>query len=99
MLLHFMSSYYVEILQLPCNSGSTVTSDLEMLHLMPAASTICNMSFNTETFANDLLLAIVAKRIPELAGFPKNDHPCSRECADSQLRANLLCAAAHIIGP
>jgi hypothetical protein len=52
---------------------------------MRAASTICNVSFNAETSANDLLLAIVAKRIPEFAGFPENDDSCGRVHANSRI--------------
>ena len=46
------------------------------------------MRFNAETSANDLLLAIVAKRIPEFAGFPKDDHSGGRVHPNSRMSAS-----------
>ena len=46
------------------------------------------MRFNAETSANDLLLAIVAKRIPEFAGFPEDDHSGGRVHPNSRMNAS-----------
>ena len=45
--------------------------DSAILHLMRAASAICDVRFYAETSANNLLLAIVAKRIRNLLDFQK----------------------------
>ena len=59
-------------------------NDSAILHLMRAASVICDERFN----ANDLLLAIVAKRIPVFAGFPEDDHSGGRVHPNSRMSAS-----------
>ena len=63
-------------------------NDSAILHLMRAASAICDVRFDAETSANDLLLAIVAKRIPEFAGFPEDDHSGGRVHPNSRMNAS-----------
>ena len=83
------------------SSGSDEGGEAAALHLVRALAAISNVRITPCDSVNELLCSIVAKRIPNLTGFPEDDcsggalHPISRISSEnSRLKKDHV-----LIGP